>query len=444
MWRRSRKMRSTFPFLEFALISKVCLSALELYLTLRQRRRHAPDTVPSARVKALVSDEKYEQAQRYCFARTTFRVYTNIINCVLSVALIFVYPRLWVFAGRVVPSGSIMPPSELYQTFAFFAGVACLDLITGLPAGAYETFWLEAKFGFNRTTVRTFIVDIVKSLLLSVTLGTPFLIALYFVLDISADWNPMALAAGLWLFLSTITVSMMVLFPSVIAPIFNKYDPLPDGPLKEKLNALAKQLSFPLDKLYVIDGSLRSSHSNAFFAGLFKKMIVIYDSLLEQTKGHDEQVVAVLAHEMGHWALSHTVLGVGISLTQTALICVLFGLTAHNPDLFASFGYSGMPRVIGLILFSELLTPLEAVLTPLSHFLSRKLEFQADQYAKKLGMAQDLGNALVTMHISNLSNMSPDWLYSTWNFSHPTLVERLDALDVQVVPPAISESKKDE
>lgn len=238
----------------------------------------------------------------------------------------------------------------------------------------------------------------------------------------------------------------MIIYPSVIAPMFNTFIPLPEGELKHKLVAMASRLSFPLNKMYVIDGSRRSSHSNAYVFGLFKKNICIYDSLLGQCEGRDGQVVAVLCHDIGHVAYRHTVFGVVISLVQVFITSLLYGLTTGNEELYRSFGYhEGMPLVIGLMLLGELMSPLDELLSPLGNLLSRHFEYQADEFAKKQGMAEDLGKALVGMSIANLSNMSPDPFYSTWNYSHPTLLERLDALNVTPEYEADSQvSKKDD
>lgn len=300
-----------------------------------------------------------------------------------------------------------------------------------LPASVYSTFVLEARFGFNRTTASTFVMDIFKQLLLSGVLGIPMLTAVFYVLRFFEAYSPVTVAIGLFALLASFLIFMMVLYPSVIAPLFNKFTPLPEGELKGKLVALASRLHFPLDKMYVIDGSRRSSHSNAYVFGIWRKYICIYDSLLEQTAGHDDQVVSVLCHELGHWYYSHTVYGLVFALLHLFLTCLLYALTAGNEEMFRSFGFAdGTPVIIGLLLLIELMSPLDELLSPVGNSLSRRWEYQADAFAKKQGMADELGQALVGMSVSNLSNMSPDRLYSTWNYSHPTLLERLDSLGV--------------
>lgn len=425
-----------FPYLYFAIVCKLTAAIFDLYVTHRQHARYAPTHPPSARVAAIIPKKKFRDAQAYCRAKSTFQLFMAIIEAAIEAIFLLSYlaPRVW---RAVKPYAA---DSELRQTLLFSLAYGLIGMVLDLPASLFSTFVLEAKFGFNRTTLKTFVKDLVKELCLSLAIGLPMLSALYYVLRYFSSYSSFTVALGLWGLFSSFMIMMMVVYPTVIAPLFNSFDPLPDGQLKSKLVAMASRLSFPLDKMYVIDGSQRSSHSNAYVFGLFKKYICIYDTLLSQNKDHDEQVVSVLCHELGHWYHSHTVLMVFISLLQVFLFSLLYAFTAGNADLYKSFGYTdGMPLVIGLLLLNEVMSPLNELLTPLQNMLSRRMEYQADMFAKKQGMAEELGRALINMSISNLSNMSPDPLYSTWNYSHPTLLERLDALDTSIADP-----KKDE
>lgn len=424
-----------FPFLQLAVACKLAAAAFDLYVTGRQHRRYAPDCSPSQRVSSIIPRQKFTEAQAYCRAKSAFQIVMAVVEAAIEAAFLLSYipPRIWTVAGRYAAG------SELRQTLVFALMYGAVGVVLDLPGSLYSTFVLEAKYGFNRTSPKTFVLDFLKELSISLVIGLPMLSVVYHVLRYFSAYSSITVAIGLWLVISSFLISMMVVYPSVIAPMFNKFDPLPEGELKDKLVALAKRLGFPLDKMYVIDGSQRSGHSNAYVFGLFKKYICIYDTLLEQNKGHDDQIMGVLCHELGHWYHSHTVMMVLISLTQVFLFCLLYATTAGNPDLFKSFGYhDGMPLVIGLLLLNEVMSPLDELLTPLQNALSRRIEYQADAFAKKEGMSEELGRALVSMSISNLSNMSPDPLYSTWNYSHPTLLERLDALNVSV------SSKKEE
>lgn len=413
-----------FPYMQICVLSNLLVSAFSIYVQYRQHKRYHPLHSPSARVASIIPHQKFVQAQTYCRSKSSFSIIKDIIESLFEAALSLTYviPAIWTFAAKYTHS-------ELSQTLLFSAFSALLALCLEIPSKIYFTFFLEAKFGFNRTTVSTFIVDIIKELALSAAFGLPIISILFYVLRYFSSYNPITIALGLWLLTTILMLTVMVIYPSVIAPLFNTFKPLDDGPLKEKLVALASRLHFPLDKMYVIDGSRRSSHSNAYIFGLFKKYICIYDSLLEQNKGHDDQVVSILCHELGHWKLSHLPKSVSIALFQVFVTSLLYGLTAGNPDLFKSFGYNdGMPLIIGLILFHNLLEPINDLLSPFENMVSRRFEYQADAFAKGQGMGEELGEALVAISISNLSNMSPDPLYSAWNYSHPTLFERLDAL----------------
>lgn len=409
------------------------LTLFDLYLTLRQHRRYHPKHPPSPRVASLVSLQKFKQAQEYCRAKSSFHIIVQLIDESVQIVmtLSFLFPKIWVFAGTL--SGQ----SELLQTqlFAFFSGA--VSILLELPGSIYNTFVLEAKYGFNRTTVKTFVLDIARDALVSVALGIPILSMLFYALRFVSSYSPFTIAIWLWGVVSLLTLTMLVIYPSLIAPLFNTYDPLAEGELKEKLTALAKRFKFPLDKIYVIDGSRRSNHSNAYVFGLFRKYICIYDSLLEQMKDNEEQIVSILCHELGHWWHSHLLMGVIISLLQVFCFCVLYAFTAGKSDVYVSFGFNdGQPLIIGLVLFNALSSPISALLTPAQNMLSRRFEYEADLFAKRHGLSDELSRALIQMSVANLSNMSPDPLYSAWNYSHPTLTERLDALN-----PKISQKK---
>ncbi|GME80963.1 unnamed protein product [Ambrosiozyma monospora] len=224
---------------------------------------------------------------------------------------------------------------------------------------------------------------------------------------------------------------MIIIYPKFIQPLFNKLTPLEDGELKTDVEALAAQEKFPLDKLFVIDGSKRSSHSNAYFLGLpwGSKQIVIYDTLIAQSKNVKE-VVAVLGHEIGHWYLSHTTKLLVINQAHIFSIFTLFSAFVKNKSLYNSFGfYNEYPILIGFMLFGDVLKPTDAVVGFLMNLLSRTYEYQADAYATKLGYGKELKVSLITLHKENLSALNVDWLYSAYSYNHPHLTERINYID---------------
>ena len=248
-----------------------------------------------------------------------------------------------------------------------------ISTVMSLPFDWYGTFVLEEKFGFNKSTLKLWIVDILKNQALMVVFGVPLLSGFLAIIQKTGN----QFFYYLWLFTIIVSVFAITIYPIFIQPLFNKLSPLEEGSLKTGVEDLAKKLKFPLKELYVIDGSKRSSHSNAYFYGLpWKKHIVIYDTLIE--KNETEEVVAVLAHELGHWSMGHTTKLLGISQFHMFYIFALFSVFINNRSLYQSFGFhKELPIIIGFILFSDALAPMDVVVKLLMNILSRTFEFQA-------------------------------------------------------------------
>jgi len=252
------------------------------------------------------------------------------------------------------------------------------------------------------------------------------------------------------------TLFLMTIYPDLIAPLFDKYTPMPEGELRSQIEALAASVEFPLYKLYVVEGSKRSSHSNAYFYGFFKfKRIVLFDTLLEEaerlklkteeakeeekeekegtkkaTGCNNPEIVAVLGHELGHWKMNHVLKNIVIGQVQIFLMFALFAYLSKSKPLYLAFGFEdSQPVLIGLMIVLQYVTaPYSAVIGFLMSVLSRHFEFQADEFAANMGKAKDLKTALVKLNNDNLGFPIYDWLYSAWNHSHPPLLERIDAL----------------
>jgi len=218
----------------------------------------------------------------------------------------------------------------------------------------------------------------------------------------------------------------MTIYPTVIAPLFNKFTPLEEGELRDKIFQLAQRVNFPLKKLFVVDGSTRSNHSNAYFYGFFNnKRIVLFDTLLTQV--NTQGIVAIIGHELGHYKFSHTLKNLIITQVHFLLFFFLFGQMLNADEMYSSFGFTPKPVFIGLFLFSFVYGPIEHIFGLAMNFLSRHFEYQADHFAVDLGF--DLNIPLAKIHQENLGNMNPDPWYSTYHYSHPTLLERLRAMD---------------
>jgi len=293
-----------------------------------------------------------------------------------------------------------------------------------IPTSYYSTFVIEEKFGFNKQTKSLFFTDIIKGQALTAALGAPILAGfLKIVQSFGGDFF-----YYLWVFGITVQAFMITVYPIAILPLFNKLSPLEEGDLKNGVEALARRLNFPLKHLYSIDGSKRSAHSNAYFYGLpWSKHIVIYDTLMQ--KSSTEEVVAVLAHELGHWSLSHTTKLFGIAQFHMFYIFALFSVFINNRSLYRAFGfYHSQPIIVGFILFGDILAPMDTVVKLLMNVLSRKFEYEADEFAINLGYSTELAKSLIKLQVQNLATMDADWMYSSYHYTHPILPERLAAL----------------
>jgi len=343
--------------------------------------------------------------------------------------------------SQVAPKPLNIGTGEIATSMFFVCLLSLTGMLTSVPSSLYKTFVLEEKHGFNKQTIGLWISDYIKTTFLSALLGLPLIAAFLWIVR----WAGEAFVQYVMMLMMGIVLFMYVGYPYLIAPLFNKFRHLSDFPeyqeVKTRTEALAKRINFPLGRLWVIDGSKRSAHSNAFFFGLpgFTKHIVLYDTLLKQST--PAEVEAVLAHELGHWKLNHTVLLLGSSQMQIALSLSTFRFFIWNAALFQSFGVPALagglgqkyPLIIGFILAQSLFTPLNALLSFSSNALSRKLEFQADQFAADLGgdYSKDLKWALVRISAENKATTSCDWLYSAFHHSHPTLPERLGRLGTE-------------
>lgn len=365
---------------------------LEGFLSLRQYQV-LKQTRPPKALDGEVSQEVFDKSQAYGRAKAKFGFVSGLYSQIQNYSIIYydVLPRLWALTGvwltQYVPEKY---SGEIVHTLIFFFTFNIINSILSLPTDYYSTFVLEEKFGFNKQTVKLWIVDMIKGQALMVVFGAPLLSGFLAIVQKTGN----QFFYYLWLFFIGVQMFGITIYPIFILPLFNKLSPLEEGPLKTGVEGLAKRLNFPLKELYVIDGSKRSAHSNAYFYGLpWKKHIVIYDTLIE--KSETEEVVAVLAHELGHWSLGHTTKLFGIaqvchhlykyeevtdivSQFHTFYIFALFSVFINNRSLYRSFGFhTEFPIIIGFILFSDALAPMDTVVKLLMNILSRAFEFQA-------------------------------------------------------------------
>uniref|UniRef100_A0A7S0RQZ8 CAAX prenyl protease n=1 Tax=Chlamydomonas leiostraca TaxID=1034604 RepID=A0A7S0RQZ8_9CHLO len=419
-------------------------------LDLRQLRVLRRPNAPPELAHAFKDPDLYRKTQAYSIDKWWFGLAHSLFSLVETLTLIMLnaYPGFWALAGDVVArmvaqagslagwlglvgsdAASVALRTELAQSVVFMLLFSALSLATGLPWSVYSTFVLEARHGFNKTSAATFVTDTVKSVILGLVLLPPLVAGMTYILLVAGPYMPLYL----FLFVLAVSLFFMTIYPTLIQPLFNKFEPLPEGPLRDAIEGLASTLHFPLTKLYTMDGSRRSAHSNAYMYGFFKnKRIVLFDTLVAQCS--KEEVVAVLAHELGHWKLRHTpvnfVAGMGLTAAQFCLLALVRSCAA----LYESFGFAPgvRPALVALVLFQLMVAPLDEVINFGLHVLSRTFEFQADGFAVKLGHGGKLKDALLRLEEENKGAMHVDPWYSAYHYSHPPLVERLNAIDKAV------------
>ena len=414
------------------------------YLSYRQYQVLKKTTRPKT-LEAEVDQATFDKSQAYGRAKAKFGFISGLFSQVVDLAVLQydVYPKIWDITGswmtRYAPAwcaGEIGHSLVFAFTFGLISSVVCL------PFDYYFHFFLEEKFGFNIQTIKLWVQDFFKGQALTIAFGIPIGSAFLAIIKKTGD----QFFYYLYVFALAVQLFAMTIYPTFIVPLFNKLSPLEPGSLKTAIDDLAKKLKFPLNELQVIDGSKRSSHSNAYFAGLpWKKKIVLFDTLIE--KSEEQEVVAVLAHELGHWSMSHTTKQLGIAQIHLFSMFALFSVFINNRSLYEAFGfYKEKPIMIGFMLFNEILSPTDAVLKLLMNILSRKFEYEADAFGSKLGYSRELASSLIKLQIQNLSAMDADWMYSAYTYSHPILTERLRALgwssDVKVTKDT-NEEKQD-
>ena len=334
------------------------------------------------RPKALeqeITQETFDKSQAYGRAKAQFSFVASLYNEIRSFAIIYydVWPKAWTLTGiwlaRYLPERF---SGEISQSLLFLFLFSFIDTILELPLSYYHHFVLEEKFGFNKMSMKLWIMDKLKAQGLMIALGTPIGSAALWIIKKTGK----SFFYYIWVFTLFVSIFFVTIYPIWIVPIFNKLTPLKPGELKDSIDALAHRLKFPLSELQVIDGSKRSSHSNAYFTGLpWKKKIVIFDTLLEQST--NKEIEAVLAHELGHWSKSHTTKLLAINQLNVFYLFALFSAFIDNKSLFDAFGFHNeRPIIIGFMLFNQVQSPLESIIKLLMNIITRSFEYQAGEF----------------------------------------------------------------
>ena len=405
-------------FLIIALFLLWKLDFIATILTLKHLQPELPEEF-----QGVWDDEKYRKAQQYEKAQAKF----GIISSITSLTLLLVFWLVGGF-GWVDRWTTSFEFGSIATGLSFLGVIYLLSWVSSLPFDLYHTFVLEERFGFNKTTKGTYVGDQIKSHLMTLIIGAPIMaLILWIFQSFDQAW------IWAWLSFTVISLALTYLAPSFILPLFNKFTPLEDGELNQAIQKMAQKCQFPLTEISVMDGSKRSSKSNAFFTGFGKrKKIALFDTLIESQT--TDELVGVLAHEIGHFKRKHIVQRMVISIVQTAVIFFLLGV-ATNPEgalgsqLYAAFGIESGSIAVGLVLFMIVFKPVSRILSVLMNLLSRKHEFEADEYAAtNQGTPDHLISALKKLSANNLSNLTPHPLEVFLDHSHPPVLVRIEAL----------------
>lgn len=384
------------------------------YLNVKRPVPQVPDTLIE-----YLTFQKLNESKAYQLENYRFGLYSGIFSFVLTVLFIW---NGWF--GMIDSWIGTFVPSPLFQSVVFFAVIFIGSDLLSLPFDYYGTFVIEEKYGFNKTTVRTFFGDKIKGYVLSILVGGGLLVLfLWLIHQMGAHFWWI-----FWIIASVFMVVVNLFYTAWILPLFNKLTPLEEGELKHRIIHYARSVNFPLDNILVMDGSKRSAKANAFFSGFGKrKKVVLYDTLLEQHP--PEELVAVLAHEVGHYKKKHIVLGMITSVLQVGLLLFLLSQFIFSETMSLALGGEDWSAQLNIIGFTMLFTPISMVIGIGMNWLSRKHEFEADEFAKETFAGKPLAEALKTLSVKTLSNINPHPWYVFVNYSHPPLLKRLEQLE---------------
>ena len=369
-------------------------------------------------VKGIYDEEKYRMQQLYQKVNYRFSLISSSFSFVLLFLMVLFAGFAWVNNLALSVSGN-----PILTALVFFGILLLASDLLLIPFSVYDTFVIEEKFGFNKTTPKIFVFDKLKGYLLGAIIGGGLLSLIIYIYQITTI-NFWIYA---WLVISGFSIFMVLFYSNLIVPLFNKQTPLPEGELKMAIENFSGKVGFKLRNIYVIDGSKRSTKANAYFTGLgAKKRIVLYDTLINDLT--TSELVAVLAHEIGHYKKHHVIWSLLLGILQTGIVLFLYSLFVGNPQLSAALGVAKPSFHIGLIAFGILYSPISLITGLAMNIFSRKNEYQADSFAAKHFNAIELASALKKLSVKSLSNLQPHPAYVFFHYSHPTLLQRLNAL----------------
>jgi STE24 endopeptidase len=396
------------------LVSSYILHIITNLLNLKSLHNKLPEEFQDT-----YNDKEYSKSQKYTRVNTKFGFITSSIN--LAIILFFWFPGGFNYLDNIVRTYHL---GEIWTGLLYIGILLMLKSIISLPFSIYHTFVIEERFGFNRTTVKTFILDILKMFLLAIIIGAPLLAGLIFFFDYAGEYA--------WFYCWTATTIFLLFIqyiaPTWIMPLFNKFTPMEEGELKTAITSYTQSIKFPLKGIFVMDGSKRSSKSNAFFTGFGNnKRIALFDTLIE--KHTVSELVTIMAHEIGHYKKKHILKSLIISIIHSGVVFYLLSIFLSHKGLFDAFYMENISIYAGLLFFSLLYSPIEIILSILLQIFSRKNEYEADRFAVNTTKnALSFISALKKLSAHNLSNLTPHPFYVFLNYSHPPVLKRIETI----------------
>lgn len=376
------------------------------------------DKLPD-RLKGICDEEEYRKTQHYHKDNKKLSLWSSSFNLLIILAMIAA-------GGFALIDGlaRALSNNSIVVSLLFFGIIGFASDLLNVPFSLYDTFVIEKKYGFNKMSITTFITDHLKSWIIALIVGAPVLglITWFYYKAGPLFW------VYAWGLITAFSIFMNLFYSELIVPFFNKQTPLEEGTLREKIEKFASSTGFKLRNIYVIDGSKRSTKANAYFSGFGpKKRIVLFDTLIKEMT--EDEIVAVLAHEIGHYKKKHVIMTLIFSVLLTGVMLFLFSLVVNNPSLSRALGAEEPGFHLGLIVFGILYSPLSLLIGLVSNYFSRKHEFEADRFVKETYKPQYLADALKKLSVKNLSNMMPHMAYVFFHYSHPPLLKRLEKLE---------------
>ena len=383
------------------------------FINLKNWKSDIPD-----QMKEYYSENKYNESRMYQIEKGRISFIQSLVSFSLTFLAIFL--GWFGYLDQIILG---FTQDSFLRAGVFFLCLFFVGELVSLPFSLYNTFVIEQKFGFNKTTPKTYFFDKLKSYLLMFSVGG----GLLYLTIITIEWVQYGYWIYLWVGLTVFMLSINMFYADLILPLFNKLTPIEDGSLKSKISEFSTKVGYSLKNIYVIDGSKRSTKANAFFSGIGpRKTIALYDTLIE--KHTDEELVAVLAHEIGHFKRKHILVSLFLSVIQTGITLFLFEYFLNQPNISIAFGADNSSFHIGMIAFGIIFSPLGIVIGVAMNVLSRKNEFEADHYAKENYSATYLSTALKKLSADSLSNLYPHKAYVFVHYSHPPILKRLEKL----------------